>query len=40
MFLQTVKDKKASPTVVSMTADSQLGARDIEGFCDNPKPNI
>jgi hypothetical protein len=36
----TVKIKKAAFEVISMTADSQLRKRKIEGFCDNPYPLI
>jgi hypothetical protein len=36
VILLTVKGKDASFSVVSMTADSQLRERDIEGFCGNP----
>lgn len=35
MLLLTVKGRKASFTVMFITADSQLRMRDTEGFCDN-----
>ena len=36
MFPLIVKDKKATFVLVSMSADSQLRKRVIEGFCHNP----
>jgi hypothetical protein len=36
MLPETVKGEEASFAVVSMTADSELRKRVIEGFRDNP----
>jgi hypothetical protein len=38
MYLLAVKDKETTFALVSMSADSQLRKRDIEGFCDNSYP--
>lgn len=35
---QVAVGKEASFAMLSVTADSQLGMRDIEGFGDNPSP--
>lgn len=35
---QVAVGKEASFAMLSVTADSQLGMRDIEGFGDNPPP--
>lgn len=39
MFSLTVKSEKAAFAVVSMTVDSQLRKRTIEGFCDSAYPS-
>ena len=38
MLLLPVKDMETTFALASMSADSQLRKRDIEGFCDNPYP--
>lgn len=40
MFSLTVKSEKAAFAVVSMTVDSQLRKRTIEGFCDSAYPSF
>jgi hypothetical protein len=39
MLLLTFKNKEAPSAVVSLTAGSQFGKRDIEGFYDNSYPH-
>lgn len=39
MFPMTVKSKEATSAVISMTVDTQLRGRDVEGFCDNLYPH-
>ena len=38
MLPLTAKDREATFAVITMAASAQLRKRDIEGFCDNPKP--